>query len=110
MNVIRTRVESFEPYGLNKYRNFIDPRTKLPIIEEKEELIDLCYQIIDSSTCDNCAIFIHFADDQVCVVLDNEYYYGGGIDFFAQIDAELRLCCYALLMELAPGEFVFINN
>lgn len=110
MNVIKTRVESFEPYGLNKYRNFIDSRTSLPIIEDREDLIDLCYQIMENSTCDNCAIFIHYADDQVCVVLEDDYYYGDSIDFFAQVDAELRLCCYALLMEVAPGHFVFISD
>lgn len=110
MNVIKIRVESFEPYGLNKYRNFIDPATQLVGNYNAEEIIDLCQEIIRGGTCDNCAIFIHFRNDQMCVVLEDEYYYDEGLDYFAQADAELRLCCYALLMEVSPGQFVVIGD
>lgn len=102
----------FEPFGLNKHRNFL-PLFYLSFKGDFEALCEAAIEIFESYECKESAIFaidrkgdmyVLVASDEVEDAVDvltplNEK----TMDFFAQVDAEYRFCCYGLMVERATG-------
>lgn len=109
-------INHFATYGLNKQRNFMRPpkgEESRICLEDADEVYELCAELLAENGCDNSAIFLLFNDGLQRVVLcqEKEENYevlvigGKGNDFFGAIDAEFRLCCYGLMIEVEPGQW-----
>ena len=117
----------FEPYGLNKFRNFLSSPTcdcgcggkgylQLPT---NKDLFEFAADMLDEYGCLKSAVFAIDCSGKMWAVLyipedeedpfkllsSHESY----IDFFAECDAEFRLCCYALLIEREKGSWEIIE-
>lgn len=105
----------FEPYGLNRHRNFLECGF---LKGDLTEILEYAADEIAESGCDNCGVFVQTFDDEH-ILLTYSYEDGGFItmqpqeednDFFALMDAQLRLCCYGLIIEMRPGVWRVIDE
>jgi len=120
MNIHKIRVESFEPYGLNKYKNFLSMEGLMSATSE-EEVIGWAEGVLSSTDIDgNIAIFIHTAKDNMYAIVreydweEDNYYIDkyiseGDMDFFAMVDADLDLSAYGLIMQLNKTTWSIVN-
>ncbi len=113
---------SFEAYGLNKYRNFLCGKTIT--LDENKELFDFMCAVISDHSCPESAVFaIDYYDGMWAGIAkvnlngdvsDDEIELFGRKDFdvewFAQLDADYRFCCYALIIETAPGVWKIVEE
>ena len=109
MKIYKIRVESFEPYGLNKYKNFLDEGSLSA--HSEDEIIGWAEGILTNNGIDeDMAIFIHAFNDNMYAVVkemnyeDEEFYItkiigDGTLDFFAKLDADYNFACYGLIMQ-----------
>ena len=127
MNNYYMRLYSFEPYGLNKYRNFLET-TECPcgcgnkasfIFDDFDELYEFAAGAIIEQDC-NCGIFVDSffnmiafiknpnmgSDEPVIVIIQDEK----NLDFFAHIDAEFGLDIYGLMVEDTQGNYKIIED
>ncbi|MCQ2770960.1 MAG: hypothetical protein MJ236_04090 [Clostridia bacterium] len=118
----------FEPYGLNKYRNFLSAPTcecgcgtkvKL-ILHNSQELFNFAEKVLEEHGCSESAIFAidingnmwvityfpELDEDEPFSVLKMDESY---MDFFAECDAEFRFCCYGLLVERKKCQWEIIE-
>ena len=126
------RNESFAGYGLNKFKNFMSTpecdcgcgsKGKL-LIKENEELFGFMNAILMDNECDCCAIFAHAYDENMyvaikCIYDDEELdedetpvkFFGvkNDMDFFQEMDAQIGLHCYSLMIETKQGEWKIIE-
>jgi len=109
MNIYKIRVESFETYGLNKYKNFLD-ENELKAHSEEEVVGWAEGMLIGNEIEETMAIFIQAAngnmyaitkeydwEDDCCYI--EQYLCCDNLDFFAILDAELNFSKYALIMQ-----------
>lgn len=118
----------FEPYGLNKFRNFLSSPTckcgcggksYIQLLTD-EDLCDFAASVLEGNNCSESCVFAidHIGkmwaivympeeneDEPFAIFSPHESY----IDFFAECDAEFRLCCYALLIEREKGSWEIIE-
>lgn len=119
MKIHKIRVESFEPYGLNKYKNFLDGNVfKAYIVDE---IIGWAEGILtDIDIEEDLAIFIHADNDNMYAVAkiydwEDEVFYiekymaDANMDFFAQLDAEMNFAGYALVMQTGKTKWTVIT-
>lgn len=114
-------IDHFATYGLNKLRNFLSP-PRCPdcgepgtlCFENEQDVYEFCTDLLVEHGCDSSAIFLLFADgsqrvalympedeeDAVVSVIGSSDHY-----FFAEVDAECRLCCYGMMIEVEPGHW-----
>lgn len=97
-------------------------------INDDQELMDLMCNILNDCDCDNAGIFVHklngtmYAgvtdgldceideDDDMCFSLEiMSSTEPDDMEFFNLIDAEYRLCCYGLLIEVLPNEYRIVT-
>lgn len=113
METIKCRVCDFGVYGLNKYRNFLNAGGT-ENLDTKEELFEFIGHSLIDHGCPCSAIFaIGYNDVMYCGFMSTdvgeygEVFFGAqenfDLDFFASMDAEMRFCCYALLIEIRPS-------
>lgn len=110
MKIHKIRVESFEPYGLNKYKNFLDDNEFETYSED--EIVGWAEGILTDIEMDgNMAIFIHTSNDNMYAITkeynwkDDVFYISkyiacDDLDFFAMLDADLNFTAYGLVMQL----------
>ena len=115
-------INNFILYGLNRKRNFLkcpsnDCGEKVPFVfEEDSDLFHSMAYLLYQHECPESAIF--------AVGLNNEFYaavkmydeeadeevvqiiHSDDMHMFADLDGDLRLCCYALLIEVEPGHWM----
>ena len=111
----------FATYGLNKLRNLLQAPvcddcggTGRLVFEEPDEVFEMCASLLDDMGFDNTAIFLVTKDGEYHAVI---YYYseddkpeaaqirGEGLDFFAEVDANLVLDGYGLLLQHDDGSW-----
>ena len=109
MKISKIRVESFEVYGLNKYKNFLEGEEM--IMNDVESVIDWAVDFLsEDKKIRNMAIFIHTSKDVMYAVTKEmeqdgttfgvyNYTHQDDLDFFAQLDAEINFNNYALIMQ-----------
>lgn len=111
-------------YGLNKYRSFLEApkcecgcKSPMHILLKTEEDVDeFCYAMLTEHDCPNSAIFSVFSDETFMSIWryydedeDTDRFYKVKSDdphMFAEIDGEFRFCCYNLIVEDRPGEWM----
>ena len=109
MNIYKIRVESFEPYGLNKYKNFLE-ENELQAYSEDEVVGWAEGILIGNDIEETMAIFIQAANGNMYAITkeydwEEEYYYierylcCDNFDFLAMLDAELNFSSYGLIMQ-----------
>ena len=130
------RNKSFAGYGLNKFRNFLQsPNCECGcgekanvILKDKKELFGFMNGLLLDNNCDCCAIFAHSYDGNLytaikCVVEEENTdendddssvkFFGVKDDcltFFQELDAEIGLHCYGLMIETKRGEWEIIED
>ena len=110
---------SFAFYGLNRNRNFLKCPTcedKIPfIIDSKKEIEERCQELLAMHSCPDSAIFLVYQDGNMETIFKHHVYDDGiefgmmdGCDmhFFSEMDGEYRYCCYGLIIEERPGEWM----
>jgi len=119
MKIHKIRVESFEPYGLNKYKNFMDGNILKAYSED--EIVGWAEGILTSIDIEeNLAIFIHADNDNMYAVTKTydweedcfyieRYIADANLDFFAQLDAEMNFAGYALVMQTGKTKWSIIT-
>lgn len=120
-DLLKFRAMCFEAYGLNKYRNFLNKNTLK--FDNDEDLYNFMCSVIAEHECPESAVFaidfyggmwagIAKVDDGI--IDDEEIHLIGRKDlnpeWFAQLDAEYRFCCYSLLIETKPGIWKIIDE
>lgn len=118
-------------YGLNRYRQFLSipscnecgERPRI-VTKTKEDLESFSVEVLKGHDCFSCALFYVFLDGTYGAffkIVNNEEYDEDEdedtIEFalckvtnsdrhlFAELDAEFRLCCYSLLVEVEDGVY-----
>lgn len=119
MKIHKIRVESFEVYGLNKYKNFLDGDELT--MNSVESVMEWAGNLLsEDETINNLAIFIQAMNDSMYAVTKEvdedkgEYYIFNyvsqdNLDFFAQLDADYNFAYYALLMQLDKTTWKIIH-
>jgi hypothetical protein len=107
---------NFILYGLNRYRNFLhSPTDDYIYLEDEEAVKNFCVRMLHEYPCSDSAIFCVFEDDCMMAVKKvwdeggtgkYEYLVGKDMHFFAGIDADERLCCYGLMIEVEPRKWI----
>lgn len=111
-------------YGLNKYRSFLEaPKCDCGcgnschiLLKDEEDVEDFCCAMLLEHECPDSAIFAVFKngkhmavfkeyddDEEVMTILKGESYEP---HFFAELDGEMRFCCYNLIVEEKPGKWM----
>lgn len=118
------KIDEFAARGLNKYRNFLSAPDcdcgcggkGWPVFDTNEDLYDFCSEVLEDHGCHNSAIFLIHMNGEMEIVhghiewdedTEEESYTVSLLssevdmpaDTFARIDADLRLCCYGLIIE-----------
>lgn len=98
---------NFSKFGLNKFRNLIGDDIEIKI-ESQSDMIDCACGLLDKNESENCGIFIIDGDNNMWAFLktpneNNEpflcfKYESYDVNYFARIDAELRLECYGIIV------------
>ena len=119
MKIHKIRVESFEVYGLNKYKNFLDDNTLKA--HSEDEIVGWAEGVLTNTEIEeDMAIFIHTFNDNMYAIVkeydwDEELFYINkfiacdDIDFFAQLDAQYNFACYGLIMQKDKTTWTIIN-
>ena len=119
MKISKIRVESFEVYGLNKYKNFLEGREMT--MDDANAVIEWAGNLLSNDEePKNMAIFIHTSNDVMYIVSKEMledgitfgvYNYTGqdDLDFFATIDAELNFASYGLIMQVGKTTWRIIQ-
>lgn len=116
--MFKIRIEDYATYGLNRYRSlFSEVRSNKIEFEDPDDVYLFAQGVLDACSCRNSAVFmIHFDNSMSAAVINPEEetmdVYGIedlNLDYFASIDADLRLCCYGLMIETLPGEWKLIK-
>lgn len=122
---IKFKVDEFAMRGLNKYRNFLSSptcddcgSTGYLQFETDHDVYEFCTALIGEHGCYDSAIFMVFKDGTQRIALANPEYNEDAeevtitgvhilqdqdINAFAKLDADLRLCCYGLIIERDNG-------
>lgn len=108
------RVYSFEPYGLNKYRNFLDEDY---FILSDDGIINYCAEKLDDEIFSS-AIFIHRYDERMWMIMFDEIEDKYSVmeanmpsmDFFGLCDAQYRFFQYGLIFEVRPHVWKVIDE
>ena len=111
---------NFILYGLNRYRNFLrapvdteGQKMDLVLLDE-DDVKEFCTNLLHEHPCPDSAIFCVFNDGVMLAVIklwdeDNrgkyEFIAAKDMHFFAELDGELRFCCYGLICEISPGHW-----
>ncbi len=110
MKISKIRVESFEVYGLNKYKNFLEGKEMT--MDDVESVIEWADDLLsEDEEIRNVAIFIHTSRDVMYAVTKEmqqdgitfgvyNYTCQEDLDFFAKLDAEIIFNNYALIMQV----------
>lgn len=134
------RNEYFSGYGLNKFKNFLqapecdcgcDGKGVL-LLNGKKDLFGFMNAMLLDNKCGCCAIFAHSYDNKMyagikCVeydedgeiindssedgtpvkffTVDDDYY-----EFFQELDANIGLYCYGLIIETNKGQWKIIED
>lgn len=135
---IKVRVEAFEAYGLNSFRNFlIAPQcecgTASLLLKTRKELFGFMGGMVLEHGDPDGAIFAVGYDGKMYACMMNPKYEEWllineededtdidpviilgtqdlQMDFFKEIDAEFGLCCYGLIIETKPGQWHIVEN
>lgn len=121
------RIYSFEPFGLNKYKNLLyapececgcGEKEKL-FLNEYDDLYQFAYNVLYNDQSECCALFVDdfydmFAfikniddEDNPLTIIYNDYKY---LDFFAEIDAKFCFESYGLIMKTPYGNYRIIED
>lgn len=119
-------MKTFDSYGLNNLRSFISSPDcdcgcggKMKVmLDTHDDMFEFCAELLVDHGCPESAIFAYAYDDKMyAIVFDGESEAVDVIeakepnmDFFKMIDAELRLCCYGLIIETSPGEWDILED
>ena len=106
---------NFILYGLNRFRNFIHSPADEPMyveLQDEDEVKEFCTSALHANPCPDSAMFCVFNDGVMLAVIkiwdedergQYEYMAARDMHFFAEVDADFRLCCYGLICEVTPG-------
>lgn len=105
-------------YGLNRERNFINSKVAGTIfpLETKSDVVDFCASTLHMCECDKPGMFAVFKNGTFLAMakhVDEDDYEqfviaeDDDMHFFAEFDADYRLCCYSLIYEIRNGEWRF---
>ena len=99
--------ENFSSYGLNSERNFLKEAGECVIELDHEDLVDFMIELLQENGCPEGAVFaIDYDMNMYCAIVDEESEEilvaksEWNMDWFKQLDGELRFCCYALIEEI----------
>lgn len=106
------RQEDYKLFGLNCNRNFLD--VDIYEFEDEDELFDWTIEELQYHGCDCSCIFMVAQDGTMYASIayyneDEEEYivdvvmHDFDLDWFSEVDAELRLCCYSVVVEIKQG-------
>lgn len=110
-------INHFATYGLNRHRSFLQrPKSEdLAYIatENKDDLGELCASLLFEHDCPESAIFCVCRDGSFITALKLDEETPGKISIiesrdpysFSYIDAEYRLCCYGLMIEVDDNKW-----
>lgn len=125
MGIIKFRIEKFSAYGLNAFRNFMsapdcDCGCGGIMLDDNDEVFGFMNAMLQEHDCECSAIFaIDYDGAMYAGVLEPECEEDSihimgipntNMDFFADIDAEFRLCCYGLMIEIEPGVWKIVEE
>lgn len=112
----------FDPYityGLNRKRAFLPSPDETIKIADRQERMNFLTFLVMQTECKRCAVFVVNLDETYTVVFkipagrDERGNKRLGIGMrtskdrlmFAQMDGDIRFCCYSLLIEVSEGEY-----
>ena len=116
---------TFDMCGLDKERNMLcapvcecgcGGKANL-ILETKEDVADLCGQLVYEDDCNYCGVFAIFRNGVFVGAICNEgdvttFKFKNKADYkeIGQVAAELRLHCYGLIVETMDGSWKIIEK
>ena len=115
--MFKVRIEDYATYGLNRKRSmFQDVSQEVVEFDDVEELYMFAQLILEEHGCPESAIFmIHYDNSMTSAIVNIEEctidVFGIediDLDYFAEVDAAYRLCCYGLMIEMLPGSWKLI--
>ena len=127
MGKIKFRIESFNAYGLDNKKNFMQAPTcecgcgeKASILlRDTKELFQFMFDVLMENECNHCAIFAHAFDGNMYAALkvenkDDEpvmfFEQKGNMNFFKDWDDIVEFHCYGLIIETKRGEWKIIED
>lgn len=128
------RNEYFAGYGLNKFKNFMQAPicdcgcggTCEILLNDNKELFGFMNEMLLDNDCDCCAVFAHSYDGKMFAAIkcigedmdldeeetpvkflgvDEDY-----LEFFQELDGEIGLHCYGLIIETKKGKWKIIED
>lgn len=118
------KINNYPMYGLNHNRSFMKApvcdcgcgQPMHTVLETKDEVREFCMSTLNEYDCPESGIFAVFLDGTYMAVwkaYDHEreemtflVAEGNDTHFFSEIDGEFRLCCYNLIIEEDPGQWM----
>ena len=117
MNICKIRVESFEVYGLNKYKDFLEGDELN--MDSAEDVIEWACNVLNEDPSEsNMAVFIQASNDALYAVTKEvceeyvdifKYVIQDDLDYFAKLDAELNFSKYGLIMQVGKTTWRIIH-
>lgn len=119
-------INNFILYGLNRNRNFLSApicdcgcEEKMCIqLEDQNEVDEFCMEMLSEHRCSESMIFCVYYDGTMRAVITSDYdededemlfavvtAKDRDMHFFADLDGDLRPCCYGLICEILPGQW-----
>ena len=124
MNNIKINFNSYIFFGLNRNRHFLQApececgcgQPAYLILKDHDAVGEFCSTVLFSYDCPDSAIFAIFNDGHYEAFVkeydeDREQYVVSNIrcddkDSFAELDGMYRLCCYNIIIEEQPGQWM----
>lgn len=119
------KINNYAMYGLNRYRSFLtapicdcgcgEPTSI--ILKTDDDVGQFCVEVLNRHECPNSAIFAVFHDGRMRAYVKEwdeksgefaaDCYEGGNTThMFSKLDGEFRFCCYNLIIEREPGQWM----
>ena len=125
--LIKFRPEWFAGYGLAKEKNFLQsPECECGcggkvslLLKDTKELFGFMFNMLMENDCEHCGLFAHAFDGNMYAALKVENESGepvlffaqqGNMKFFKELDDEIDLHCYGLIIETRKGEWKIIED
>lgn len=114
------KINLYPMYGLNRNRSFLQAQVcdcgcKKPMylqLKTKEDVKNFCFNVLREYDCSLSGIFAVF-DSGIYMAVWKQYdeeledmTESDDMHMFSEIDGKFRLCCYNLIIEERPGEWM----
>lgn len=114
-------INNYPMYGLNRYRSFMAaPECECGcgergymLLSDHEAVAEFCVTVLSEHECPDSAVFAVFNDghyeafvktsDEKEKIIDIG---SNDLHMFSEIDGQFRLCCYNLIIEEKPGQWM----